>query len=205
MDSLAEITAFNRVYLAAFFTFVAAFYTVRIIYMKRVLKRELVFPGAPFCSTWWNHMMFRFFRALIWMVCLLRAFFPSLDSGLGLIAPLQQPLVILTGDVLLTLGFAFTIGVHFVLGAGWRSGVDPAGPVQLKTTGIYGRSRHPMFMGVAVAQLGFFLALPSVFTLVCLGIGWVMLYRQALSEEQYLMQRFPDAYGRYAAQVPRWL
>ena len=205
MDDVPAIAEFTRVYLAVFFSFVAAFYTVRIVRMKKAVGQELVFPGSLFCSTWWNHMMFRFFRVVIWMVCLWRVFFPSIDACLGLFESYQHFTVILIGNVLLTLGFAFTIAVHFSLATGWRSGVDPDGPAKLVSTGAYAFSRNPMFLGVAIAQAGFFLALPSVFSLVCLCVGLLMLHRQVKAEERHLSAQFPLAYAAYAARVRRWL
>lgn len=205
MDSSFAFIEFTRWYLAVFYTFVAVFYTSRILLKKRSDSIEIVFPGRLFCATWWNHMIFRFFRAAIWMVCLFRWPFPAIDAHLGIIPDLNIWPVILTGNLLLTGGFAFTVAVHFHLGDQWRSGIDPVGPKRLKTDGYYKRSRNPMFLGIATAQLGFFLALPSVFSGICLVIGLYTLYRQTLAEEAHLSTVFPQEYKAYAASVPRWL
>ena len=183
MDSSSAIIEFTRLYLAVFYTFVAVFYTTRIAFRKRRESLEMVFPGERFCSTWWNHMVFRFFRATIWIVCVFRWFFPSIDDVLGILSALNTWPVVLAGNVLLTAGFAFSVAVHFNLGSQWRSGIDPAGPEHLKTDGIYGFTRNPMFLGVATAQAGFFLALPSVFSGICLLVGLYTLRRQTLAEE----------------------
>jgi protein-S-isoprenylcysteine O-methyltransferase Ste14 len=53
-------------------------------------------------------------------------------------------------------------------------------------------------------QLGFFLALPSVFSLVCLVAGVLVITRQAKEEEKALAQRFGQDYEAYRAKVPRW-
>lgn len=200
-----EIIEFTRVYLAVFYSMVAAFYTVRIIRMKRETSREFVFPGSRFSCTWWNHMAFRFFRLAIWMVCLIRVFFPSLDDYLGIITPLAQAGFIITGALLLTFGFVATVAVHFRFGNQWRSGIDPAGPKNIIENGLYQYSRNPMFCFVAIAQLGFFLALPSVFSLVCLAIGILTLDRQAKAEEVHLLERFPTEYALYKGKVRRWV
>ncbi|MBV0934287.1 isoprenylcysteine carboxylmethyltransferase family protein [Marinobacterium sp. A346] len=205
IPELAEVTAFNRVYLALFFTVVAVFYTGRVLLLQRCLGQGLVFPGTAFCASWWNHMAFRLFRAAIWLLCLARLYVPGVDVALGLFAPLQGVPVLLTGAVLLTLGFAMTLLVHFSLGQGWRSGIDPGGPARLQVSGWYCYSRNPMFLSIALAQLGFFLALPSVFALVCLLLGLYTLQRQVRAEEQHLAAVFADDYARYAARVPRWL
>jgi len=205
MDSSSAIVEFTRVYLAVFYTFVAAFYTVRIIAKKRSESREVVFPGATRSATWWNHILFRVFRFMIWMVCVCRMFYPAVDDYLGIIAGLNVFPAILAGNILLTAGFLFSIAVHFDLGRQWRSGIDPAGPEKLRTDGFYNYSRNPMFLGVAIAQAGFFLALPSVFSGVCLLVGWYTLHRQVIAEETHLSHCFPAEYARYRGRVRRWL
>lgn len=150
-------------------------------------------------------MIFRFFRAAIWLVCVFRWLFPALDENLGIVPELNIWPVVLTGNVLLTAGFAFTLAVHFNLGDQWRSGINPAGPEHLRTDGYYKFTRNPMFLGIATAQLGFFLALPSLFSGVCLFVGLYILHRQTLAEEEHLLKAFPDKYKVYMASVSRWL
>lgn len=198
-------TEFTRVYLAAFYSFVALFYTSRILLSKRANSTEVVFPGARFCKTWWNHMTFRVFRVTIWGICVLRLVLPSTDQYLGLIVSLQSPAVIFTGDLLLAVGFASTALINMQLGAEWRSGIDPNAPRKLITHGWYRFSRNPMFLCVAVSQLGFFLALPSYFSLVCLGFGLYTLYSQTLEEEKHLHQTHGEHYTLYTTQVRRWV
>lgn len=200
-----EIAEFTRIYLAIFYSVVAAFYTARIILMKRASSRELIFPGKRYSSTWWNHMSFRFFRAFIWLVCVFRLFFPAADNYLGIFERLQKTEIILSGIILLTLGFITTVMINFKLGNQWRSGIDPNGPHQIISDGWYSYSRNPMFVCVAIAQLGFFLAIPSVFSLICFIIGWYTLHRQALAEEKHLLKMHPQEYTYYSSRVRRWI
>ena len=204
-DDLSQLNEVTRAYLALFFTFVALFYTSRIVLLKHRDSQEKVFPGRKFCATWWNHMLFRVFRATIWMVCVWRYFFPSLDRYLGMFQPLQHICVISSGLILLALGFGFTAYVHLGLGNKWCSGIDPDGPKQLLQRGVYRWSRNPMFVGVLVAQVGFFLALPSLFSLVCLLVGAYVLHRQIGSEEQHLETVFGPQYRDYSNTVRRWI
>lgn len=204
-ENASSIVEFTRLYLAVFYTFVAIFYTTRIVMMKRRKTGELVFPGERFCSTWWNHMLFRLFRATIWMVCLARYCSPSIDTYLGAIPSLQTFPIILCGNILLSGGFLLTILIHSSMGDQWRSGIDPKGPGQLMTGGFYKYSRNPMFMSIACAQVGFFLALPCVFSLTCLIVGLSTLYKQIVAEERHLAETFPDSYHNYASNTRRWL
>lgn len=205
MDDSFTIIDFTRIYLAVFYSGVAAFYTIRIITKKRSGLQEVVFPGQRFSSTWFNHALFRGFRVSIWLICLFRLFFPEVDRYLGIFDSLNTGPVILAGDALLAAGFGFAIAVHFSLGRQWRSGIDTQGPGALKTQGFYSYSRNPMYLGVATAQIGFFLALPSIFSAVCLLVGMYALYSQALAEEAHLVQVFPHDYRRYMQRVRRWL
>lgn len=205
MESSTTTIEFTRIYLALFYTFVAAFYAIRITTEKRCQQHEVVFPGSNFSATWWNHMVFRVFRATIWAVCVVRVFSPAVDSYLGIIPALYISPVVIAGNILLTGGFLFTMAVHLQLGHQWRSGIDPNAPPQLWTCGPYSVSRNPMFLGIAAAQAGFFFALPSVFSAVCLLLGWYTLHRQTREEEAYLLDRFPSHYAAYSDRVRRWL
>ena len=204
-----DIVEFTRLYLAVFYSFVAIFYTARIIIKNKSehknKKNKFIFPGERYCSTWWNHMVFRLFRASIWMVCLARLFFPIVDNYLGMISLSQSFFIVLLGDILLTFGFLMTVIIHFKMGEQWRSGIDPTGPKNLITTGFYKYSRNPMFLSIALSQFAFFLALPSLFSLLCLIIGVVALYRQIVSEEKHLSHLFPEQYKLYTSNVSRWL
>jgi len=58
---------------------------------------------------------------------------------------------------------------------------------------------------VRLAQLGFFLAWRTVFSLVCLIVGWLAVSVQIELEEAHLQQRFGDRYSNYQREVGRWL
>jgi protein-S-isoprenylcysteine O-methyltransferase Ste14 len=205
IESLPTITEFTRIYLAIFYSCVACFYTIKIIIAQKHKLVELVHPGERFSSTWWNHITFRIFRASIWMICLIRVFYEGVDNYLIMLTSLQTFPIILLGLILMTAGFSMTIIVHRSMGSKWRSGIDSQGPKQLITDGYFKRSRNPIFVCVAFSQLGFFLALPSVFTLICLLIGLLMLRRQIQSEELHLTKIFANEYRTYATDVRRWL
>ncbi|MDO7083503.1 methyltransferase [Pseudocolwellia sp. AS88] len=205
IQSPSGIIEFARIYLAIFYTCVALFYTVKIIVTQKKQLVDLVHPGERFCSTWWNHLTFRFFRASILLICLSRVFFEGIDTYLVMLTPLQTFPVIFVGIVFMTVGFGMTVVIHLSMGNKWRSGIDNTGPKQLITDGYFRRSRNPIFVCVAFSQLGFFLALPSLFTLICLLIGVVMLHRQIIAEEQHLTNVFANEYKTYATDVRRWL
>ena len=104
----------------------------------------------------------------------------------------------------MALSFAGVLLVHREVGDAWRSGMAPSGPVRLITDGAYAWLRHPSFSLVLLGQLGLFLAVPSLFTLLCLVLGAHTLLSQARLEDLQLQERFGAEFERYAAQVPPW-
>ena len=78
-------------------------------------------------------------------------------------------------------------------------------PDRLVTSGPYAVSRHPMYLGWALLDLG---------TGVAGGSGWVVaalpavarrVHREVLLEERILDEEFEEAYGHYRIAVPRYL
>lgn len=193
-----------RVFLAAFFTFVAVFYTTLVI-IKNRKQKKVVCMGQRFSQHWWNHVTFRVFRVSIWAVCVARLFAPSIDTYLLRFSSIEIPQLMWAGAMFMVLGFGLAIAANFSLGKHWRSGVDSTATQQLVSHGLYHISRNPSYVGVAIAQAGFFIALPSLFTLVCLMVGWHALYKQVKIEEVELTHKFSTQYQQYIQSVPRWL
>jgi len=90
-----------------------------------------------------------------------------------------------------------------------RTTADPRAPARastLVTTGVYGVSRNPMYLGLLLALLGWAAYLGNAATL--LGpLLWVLLLNrlQIAPEERILRERFTEHYTRYAARVRRWV
>ena len=194
---------FIRLFLAGFFTSVALFYSLRILLAATPTKR--LFMGSRGSSHWIGHVSFRIFRVLIWGVCVGRLLVPTLDRYLLIFPGLQIVWLNLGGVVMMVTGFCLAVSGHSNLGKQWRSGIDPDGPAELVTAKLYSRSRNPMYLGVIIAQLGFFLALPSLFTLVCLVVGVAAIVNQVKLEETHLNRRFATHYDAYRGSVRRWI
>lgn len=78
------------------------------------------------------------------------------------------------------------------------------GETQLVTEGIYARIRHPRYVQIALALLGF--ALLANYLAAYLAAGLTALWVRLLVpvEERELRERFGAAYDEYAARVPRF-
>lgn len=196
---------FTRWFLAIYFLVVATFYTVRILAEKARTGTSPVFSGTPGTVHFATHMTFRVFRAAILGVCCIRLAWPGFDAYLVPLPVLWHPAILLIGDAVLLASFTAVLYIHFYLGEDWRSGTRQGGEARLKTSGPYALTRNPMMLLVMAAQIGLFLALPSVFTLVCLAAGLWAVQAQVRVEEQMLEARYGAAYQAYANRTPRWL
>jgi protein-S-isoprenylcysteine O-methyltransferase Ste14 len=87
------------------------------------------------------------------------------------------------------------------------TGIMPDRPAtRLVTTGPYGRSRHPMFVGFTSMYVGLALLLNLTWPLLLLPVVLIVLALTVIRcEEGYMRRTFGTAYDRYAARVPRWL
>lgn len=196
---------FARAALPTFFTVLAMFYGARLLAGKHRFGIDLAADGKPATTQHITHSLFRVFRIAIWLICIARLVDPAVDSMIGVFPALMQPLPIAAGLGLLLLGFGWIAYVHNFMACEWRSGVSTQLDAHLLTFGPFARLRHPMFMGVMAAQLGFFFALPSVFSLVCLALGSLAIMAQARFEERWLEQRHGAHYREYRAATPGWL
>ena len=76
---------------------------------------------------------------------------------------------------------------------------------QVLNMGVYGRVRHPMYLGTLLIYVGFILA---TFSLLSFAVwaGILLLYdRMATYEERDLIRLLGDDYRDYQKSVPKWL
>lgn len=193
-----------RYFLGIFFLMIGLQFTCRSLGLSARMGFSFINYGQKASAGWWHRHIFNVFRALILAVVVARMFV-DIDPWLGVFESLYYGPVLVVGMVFLLISFSAVNYLQAFMHEDWRSGVDPKQNRRLLTTGPYSRSRNPVFMAVMLGQLGFFLALPSLFSLVCLVAGVTVLVRQARVEEKALADLFGDAYEAYRRRVPRWL
>jgi len=77
---------------------------------------------------------------------------------------------------------------------------------RLVTTGLYARSRNPMYVGLTLAYVGLALLTNRGWPLVFLPLVLVALHGLVIRrEERYLSAAFPGEYAAYRQRVRRWL
>jgi protein-S-isoprenylcysteine O-methyltransferase Ste14 len=113
--------------------------------------------------------------------------------------------------------FATTIscvGVIFLLAGGYafhgaKTTVNPSRPnttSSIVTSGIYRRSRNPMYVGALLALAGWAVFLSNALPFVFLPVFVMYMNRfQILPEERALSAKFGAEYETYKRVVRRWL
>lgn len=200
-----SVEAFVGYFLAVYFLMIGIYYSCRTFAMSEREGFSFITYGQRFSRTWWHRHTFNVFRACILIVCVVRLF-ADIDAYLGVIDFLYAAPLRLMGVILLLLGYGVTTYVAGYMHKDWFSGIAPDQYAQqLVTTGPFSVSRNPLFVGILIGQLGFFFALPSIFSLLCLVVGVSVIWSQSQVEEMALAQRYGDHYQQYRANVARWI
>jgi protein-S-isoprenylcysteine O-methyltransferase Ste14 len=86
----------------------------------------------------------------------------------------------------------------------WRLGIDRDQPGALVTGGIFGRSRNPVYLGLALLTVGVFLVLGSLVLLALALVFLVYFHFLIRREKRFLAEHYGEAYREYARSVGRW-
>jgi protein-S-isoprenylcysteine O-methyltransferase Ste14 len=98
----------------------------------------------------------------------------------------------------------FTLALT-AFGTSWRVGIDARAPGKLVTTGIFGLTRNPIFVGIDLYVLGTFLLTGRAAFLAFAAAAAVAVHFQIREEERFLAGHYGAAYEAYRARVPRYL
>ena len=126
-------------------------------------------------------------------------------SALSPISGLEHSVFQYVGIGLLLLSLVWISVAQIQMGNAWRIGIDSNNQTGLVTHGIFTASRNPIFLGIKLNSLGFFLILPNALTFAVLLVGVVLIHIQVALEEEYLLSTYGDKYKEYCLQVRRWI
>ncbi|HLM00176.1 MAG TPA: isoprenylcysteine carboxylmethyltransferase family protein [Pyrinomonadaceae bacterium] len=150
-------------------------------------------------------VVFRLTFALIVAVIIVFAFFSPLYQYAAPLVWIEHQIVKSIGLVLLVASLVWTAVAQIQMGASWRIGIDPKNRTELIENGLFRLSRNPIFFGMRLALLGFFLTLPNAVTLLALVLGDVLMQIQVRLEEEFLSGAHGEKYLEYRRRVRRWI
>jgi protein-S-isoprenylcysteine O-methyltransferase Ste14 len=96
-------------------------------------------------------------------------------------------------------------GDYRIARAGGPPGLSQGYPERIVTTGMYARTRNPMYLGHLVFVTGLVLVTGSPVAAVALAVLGPWFDRRAAHDEERLAARFGGDYETYRDAVPRWL
>jgi len=109
--------------------------------------------------------------------------------------------IALAGLGLAICGVGLSIWARLILGENWSSSPSIKQNHALIVTGPYRAVRHPIYAGMLVALLGSALQRGLVRSFLAVIVCAVGLWLKVSIEEQFMVQRFGDAYLRYRRDV----
>ncbi len=171
---------------------------------KRTGVNPVTFSGAETAHDYIGKL-FKIVMAGLTAVVIIYAFAPDIYSFLLPVAWLEHQAIQLVGIVLLVLSLGWTVLAQIQMGNSWRIGIDEEKKTALVQAGVFRRSRNPIFLGMIVTLVGFFLVIPNALTLLFLVLGFVLIQIQVRLEEEFLAKSHGAEYENFRRQVRRWL
>lgn len=131
------------------------------------------------------------------------SFFPEDISSAFKISFLENITVRYIGFIVMILALIWVFTAQIQMKNSWRIGIDNTTKTELVTHGLFRYSRNPIFLGMTISLVGFFLVIPTVIALMFLLIGSILMQIQIRLEEEYLMKEQGQIYKAYKNRVKR--
>lgn len=116
----------------------------------------------------------------------------------------RRPLPLSLAVPLAAAGGALAFAGSTRLGSSLRVGL-PKEATELRTEGIYARTRNPIYLGVFLAVGASALAVPTPLNLAAAATAVAGHHAIVRAEERFLHERFGEAWEAYERGVPRYL
>lgn len=193
---------FLPVYFFAFF-YLAMFLRSFLVWKKTGIN-PYKFDGKDNAHNFIGKLM-----RLVMLACVVVIIFYSFwQEGYQLLTPivyLQKPFLEIIGVVLLIVSLVWILAAQAQMGNSWRIGVDEDVKTELVREGIFSLSRNPIFLGMRLVLLGFFLVIPNALSLAIWILGDVLIQTQVRLEEEHLTKLHKAEYEEFCRQVRRWI
>lgn len=124
--------------------------------------------------------------------------------GLKFVNYIDNELLKNTGFILMIISLLGVVLAQFQMGSSWRIGIDEKNKTDLKISGLFKKSRNPIFLAMIISQFGFFLFHSTTLNLFILLISYCLISIQIRLEESHLESLHGQTYLEYKKIVPRW-
>ena len=133
------------------------------------------------------------------------SFFPEYYNYFIPIKSLQVYQLTYLGILLGILSLIIIVKAQNDMKESWRIGIDRDTSTELVTSGLFRYSRNPIYTGLILSMIAFFLVTPNFFTLIYLILGWLFIHLHINLEEGHLHNLHDEDYENYKQNVRRFL
>lgn len=143
------------------------------------------------------------FILLLLIAVLIYSFSTTVYDYLAPFEYLEQQYLKLAG---LIIGHVSLIGIVVAqrqMRQSWRIGIDYEHKTDLISSGLFAKSRNPIFLFLLFSLAGLFLVLPNAITLAVLFSAYIVLQITMRLEEDFLMKQHGEQYLTYKKKVAR--
>ncbi len=131
---------------------------------------------------------------LTWVVPL-----PLLPDGVALVTRI-------VGGIVVVGAIAFAVMAEQEFRRAGTAALPTAPTTAIVSTGVFSRTRNPMYLAFSAAMIGWALATNSWWFLIATPIAMVAVTKLAIErEEAYLDRKFGETYRAYKTRVRRWV
>lgn len=188
-------------YLIVYLTVAFVLPTYRV--WKRTGLNPVTFGGTDSAHDYVG-VLFKMVMLILLLATGARALLPAVDEYLIPISWLEIDLFRYVGYALLLASLVWVVTAQVQMADSWRIGIDSS-KTQLASTGLFGVSRNPIFLGMVGTLLGLLLVLPNALTLTIFALDFALMQIQVRLEEEFLRRSQEGEYEEYANRVRRWL
>lgn len=196
------MTLFLAVYFVLFFGLVFVWRTWRAWKQTGINPYRLLHnPGA-------EAVIGRYFKLLPLLSLLVGVLYIRGEQAYAYLAPfqwLEYEWLAIAGVVLMVIALLLILIAQSQMGESWRIGVDYENTTEMVSRGLFNYSRNPIFAGIVLSVVGFFLALPNAVTLLIVMLDVLLVEVQVRLEEERLAQLHGQSYADYCSRVRRWI
>lgn len=196
------IRFFIPFYFILFFAF--SFLGISISVARKIGKNPNVLPddGSAYALIGWY---FKLILMALFTYTILFLLFPVTVKDTFRISVLDSSIFQYFGIALMIFSLIWVIIAQLQMKDSWRIGIDNKLNTKLVTNGVFAFSRNPVFLGMMVSLIGFFMLLPTMISLMFLLIGSILMQIQIRLEEEHLLKQHGETYQTYKNRVGRML
>jgi protein-S-isoprenylcysteine O-methyltransferase Ste14 len=107
------------------------------------------------------------------------------------------------GLVIIHVSLCWIMIAQYQMSTSWRIGIDEVNKTALKTSGVFGVSRNPIFLGMILSMLGIFFILPNALIFFLMLCTYFIIQIQIRLEETFLEKQHGASYLDYKKKVRR--